>query len=185
VSQYNQNNNGAYAAVISGGSDNTVWATNTQSSHPTGYNGIAEVGPTHANLIWGGLASCEANLVFGNGSAAQGSAYATRSCKYEVQGRQVRMTLRLALSSLGKASGAAFLKGLPFTADSGAVKDGAVSAFIADGMTGLGGTVVAQTVPGDTVARLFSQGTKGPSALTRDNFSASSNLSGTLEYTKK
>lgn len=185
VAQYNQNDNGSYAAVISGGSDNTLWATNSQSNHPTGYNGIAEVGPTHGNSIWGGLASCTPELAFGSGAGRRGSDYAARSCKYEVQGRQVHMTFHLSLSELGSSYGPAMLKGLPFAADKGASQEGAVGGILADAMTGLGGTVIAQVVPGNSAARLFSQAATGPVALTRGNFSTSSSLSGTLEYTKK
>jgi hypothetical protein len=185
VAQYNQNDSGSYAAIINGGSDNTLWATNSQSSYPTGYNGIAEVGPTHDNSIWGGLALCTPELVFGSGVGVRGSGYAARSCKYEVQGRQVRMTFHLTLSELGSSYGSAMLKGLPFASDKGAPQEGAVGGILANEVRGIGGTVIAQVVPDNSVARLFSQSATGPVILTRSNFSTSSSLSGTLEYTKK
>lgn len=95
------------------------------------------------------------------------------------------MTFHLSLSELGSSYGPAMLKGLPFAADKGASQEGAVGGILADAMTGLGGTVIAQVVPGNSAARLFSQAATGPVALTRGNFSTSSSLSGTLEYTKK
>lgn len=184
VAQYNQNNNGSYAAVINGGSDNTLWATNSQSNYPIGYNGIAEIGPTDGNSIWGGLAPCTLELAFDSRARAPKADYAARSCHYEVQGRQVRMKFSLRPSMFGSSYGPAMLKGLPFAADKGALQ-GAVGAILADAVNGIDGTVIAQVIPGNSAARLFSQGATGSVALTRGNFSTSSSLSGTIEYTKK
>ncbi|EIZ77170.1 hypothetical protein WSK_4261 [Novosphingobium sp. Rr 2-17] len=184
VAQYNRNNNGSRAAIISGGSNNTLWATNNQSDHPTGYNGITEINQTHSNSIWGGLAFCTPGLVFGNGGA-KGLAYSARSCSYEVQGRQVRMTFSVGLSALGLSTGTAILEGLPFPVDAGQPEEGAVGGILANGMVGLSGPVVAQVIPNSSAARLYSQSGNRSVALTRGNFTASSTLSGTMEYTKK
>lgn len=185
VAQYNQNNNNSFAAVISGGSNNTLWATNSQSNHPTGYNGIFEDDRTHGNLLWGGLAPCAVELAFSGGERVQPVTNSIRSCNYEVQGRQVRVTFRMGLSGSGSASGAAVLKGLPFVADADVGKEGAVGTILADGMNGLGGMVLAHVVPGNSAARLSTQGATGPIPLNRGNFSTASTLSGTLQYTKK
>jgi hypothetical protein len=188
IAQYNWRDNGGYATGISGGSDNTVWATNTQSSHPIGYNGIFEDGLTHRNLIWGGVAPCTVRLSFddtGSESSEREPAYAARSCQYEVQGREVRVTFRLDLQGTGSFAGTAMLSGLPFAADTSTEQAVATGAILANAMNGLRGAVVAQPVPGAAAARLFSQGSTGPVALTQRNFTASSRLSGTLVYTKK
>lgn len=95
------------------------------------------------------------------------------------------MTFRLSPFSLGSHSGPAVLTALPFAADAGDEQDGAVSAILASGMSGLGGTIIAQVIPGDTAAKLYSQGETGPVTLTRNNFSSTSSISGNLEYTKK
>ncbi|NML92238.1 hypothetical protein [Novosphingobium olei] len=184
VAQYNRGNNGSHAAVIDGGADNTLWATNNRSDHPTGYNGIRESGPTSGNAIWGGAAACAPELTLG-GKATHGSAQTTRSCQYEVQGRQVRMTFRLALSGPGLAAGNALLQNLPFAAGAGASPDGTASALLANGMKGIGGAIIARTVPGSAGAQLFYQGTQRMMPLTRDNFTASSIISGTIEYSRK
>jgi hypothetical protein len=186
VADYNNGNNKSYAVVIDGGADNTVWATNNQSKYPTGYNGISEIGPYHGNSIWGGVSTCDPKLAFGDGSRGkEGLTYAVRSCQYEVQGRQVRMTFRLSPSSLGSYAGAAVLNALPFATDAGEGQDGAVGAVLASGMSGVKGTIILQVVPGDAAAKLYSQGEAGPVALTRGNFSSTSTISGNLEYTKK
>lgn len=187
VAQYNQQDNGAHAAVISGGADNTLWATNSQSSHPTGYNGITEIGSAHGNSIWGGLARCNSELWFGEGGEARkgGAGYAAQSCQYEVQGRQVRMIFRFGVSEAKSSSSAAVAASLPFPADASALANGAVGGILAEAMNGLGGTLVARPVPGTAFARFFSQGPTGSVALTRGNFSTSSKLSGSLEYVKK
>lgn len=181
VSAYNRNNNASFAAVISGGSDNSVWATNTQSDHPTGYNGIAEIDATHGNSIWGGLAACDPSLSFGTGPIP---GYTKQSCRYEVQGRQVHMTFRLGLSALGRSSGPAMLTALPFAADSAAQPQGAAGVFLVNNMAHLPGAVAAEVVPGSNVARLFSQAPSGPVALTEKDFLASSTISGSLMYMK-
>lgn len=185
VAQYNRGNDGSHAAIISGGSNNTLWASNSSSEHPTGYNGISEVGPTYANLIWGGTADCTPELSFGDEGGKKGPAYVSRSCRYEVQGRQVRMTFHLKLSSLGSSSGMALLKNLPFAADKGAPQEGAIGALLADSMVGLNGPIVAQVVPGTSAMRLFSQAETRATPITRGNFSISSSLSGSLEYTRR
>lgn len=181
IAGYNQNDNGSHAAVISGGSDNTLWATNSRSGHPNGYNGIAEIGPTHGNSIWGGLSSCNLDLAFGDGRGRRGPVYAVRSCQYEVQGRQVRITFRLGLSGLGLSSGPAVLTGLPFVAHANASSE---AALLGSSMVNLSGAIIAQIVPGSSIAKLYIQGITDPVALTKGNFSTSSAISGTLEYTK-
>lgn len=182
VSSYNRNNNVSFAAVISGGSDNSVWATNTQSDHPTGYNGIAEIDASHGNSIWGGLAACSLGLSFGTGP---GPEYAKRSCRYEVQGRQVHITFRLDLSALGRSSGAAMLAALPFAADTAAQPQGAAGVFLLNDMAHLPGAVAAEVVPSSNVALLFSQTPSGPVALTEKDFLAYTTISGSLTYIKK
>ena len=185
VASYNKNNNFSHAILIDGGSNNTVWATNNQSKYSLGYNGIAEIGNSHGNSIWGGLSSCAPKLVFGNGDKARERlAYAAKSCQYEVQGRQVRMNFSFSLSSLGHSSGPAALSALPFAADAGAGKDNAVGVLVASGMTGLRGTVMAQIVQNEAVAKLYFQGETGPLPLTIENFSPNSSISGSIEYIK-
>lgn len=185
VAQYNRNDDGGLAAIISGGSNNTLVATNNQSDHPAGYNGIAEIGPAHGNLIWGGTADCSLGLAFGNGSGVPGRVYPARSCRYEVQGRRVQVTFQFGLAGLGSSAGAAQLIDLPFMADAGQLQEGPAGSVLADAMVGLDDPILAQIIPGSFAMRLLRQGKTGPIPVTSANFTPASSLAGSVEYTRR
>lgn len=185
VAQYNRNNNSSYAAVIDGGSNNSLWATNNQSAFPTGYNGIAELNSTSGNSIWGGLASCTAGLTFGGGST--GLTYSTRSCTYELRGRHVKMQYFLNLSAKGSSTGTALLTGLPFAVPATpAAAYGATNiALGASNMASLAGAIITEPSPGSFSANIYTQGATGSAALTEANFTNTSTFTGTFEYMKQ
>lgn len=182
ISSYNKNNDKSYAVVIDGGRENTIFAGDNKSLYPVGYNGIIETNSSGENYIWGGLADCTPGLAFGGGST--GVVYKTRSCKYEVRGRQVRLTFQLTLAALGSSSGDAVLTGLPMMADQGAFNFGAVGQVIANSMLNVDRGIVVQVVPGAYSAGFYTQTFEGIKKLDNRNFSTSSTVTGNLEYIK-
>lgn len=185
VAQYNRNNNSSYAAVIDGGSNNSLWATNTQSAFPTGYNGITEINSTSGNSIWGGLASCTVGLTFGGGST--GLTYSTRSCTYELRGRHVKMQYFMTLSAKGSSTGTALLTGLPFAVPSTpASAYGATNVALgASNMAGLAGAIITEPSPGSSTANIYTQGATSSTALADTNFTNTSTFTGTFDYMKQ
>lgn len=186
VAGYNRHDNGSHAAVIDGGQDNTLWATDTQSDHANGYNGVVEMGPTQGNAIRAGLADCRMALVFGDagGGLAPHAAPAGDSCRYEVLDRQVRVTFHLQAAGPVPAGAQAWLTGLPFATDRKGAQESVVGNVLIDGARGLEGTVVALGPPGSRQVGLYTQGVTGKIRLTGDNFLSSSSVSGVFTYTR-
>lgn len=185
INHYNRFNNGSYAVTISGGSNNTLRATNTQSDYSLlGYNGIREINGTNGNSIWGGLASFNPGLAFGGTST--GLSYVTRSGTYEVRGRHVRLEYYMELGTRGTSIGAATITGLPFmAAPSPSSSYGATgNAYGASGMVGIAGPIMNVAAPGSTEINLWSQDSSGIISLFSTNFSNSSVIGGSVEYLK-
>lgn len=185
VTNYNRNNNGSAGVALIGATNSNIDVT-TQSSNPTGYNGIVESGRYSNNALKAGTADCTLTLAYTGGNA--GITYGARSCKYEVQGTRVTMQVYMEITNGGSSKGQAILGGLPLTTApaSPGYGYGGTSTLVGSGaFAGLTGPVVVQAAPGSTTAVMFSQGPVGQVSVTDANFTNSSTLAGTISYMKQ
>jgi hypothetical protein len=195
IANYDRNNTGAGAVVLSGKTWGNVVRVSTQvhsGAASPGYNGIVETGAFSQNQLWGGPAPCSVGIAFGG--SAMGIAYlvgpgSANQCLYEVQGLTVRLQALVTLSSVGAAKGSATLTGLPIRVGPAVPWGyGGVSTVEAQRgfslPTGVYG-VLLQAVPVSDTAVFLGQTQSGAAALTDVAFSNSSGFSFSVSYTKQ
>jgi hypothetical protein len=189
---YNKNNNASHAVLLSGTTSLNLVNVNTSTSFPisSSYNGIVETGTFSQNRLYAGQAACAVGLAFGGASV--GLTYSVgpstpNQCVYDVNGLQVRLQFYIGLSAVGSSTGAASLTGLP-VAPEPAIPWGFGASNVlhaVSGFSGLTGPITSLVAPGTTTAGLYMFNAAGDKAVNNTNFTSSSTLVGTVEYTKQ
>lgn len=182
IAYYNRQNDDSHAAVIDGGQDNTLWATNSHSDYPNGYNGIVEIGPTHGNSVWGGLADCRLALVTGISGSERQFAPDDQFCRYEIHGRQVRLSFRMGSFRQQLGAEPVGLGGLPFPVD--ALGRSVVGNALSRSMGEPDGTILVEAEQGKSSLGLYVQEDKVVRALTGRQLLKDTEISGALNYVK-
>jgi hypothetical protein len=117
------------------------------------------------------------------GGASTGITYSVQHGSYTQIGRMVFCFFTLTLTSVGSATGAATIGGLPFTSNADVSNAGAGGLCpLYSGMAGLTGVPLVEVAAASASVALLGAGAAVTSALTNANFTGTASLSGSFNY---